>query len=195
MKHLPIALLQASLLTVGVAAFSTAALADEYGRVLSSTPIVQAVTVPRQVCTQQQVVAPQARSGNSTGAGAVIGAVLGGAAGNLLGKGSSNRALATGVGVIGGAVVGNQIEGQGQMQGATSGEIQTVQQCSTQNFVENQVTGYNVAYEYAGKQYSAVMLSDPGQYVRLQIVLMGGTRPPPAAALTQPVTPATYPIR
>ena len=32
--------------------------AQEVGRVISSTPIIQQVAVPRQVCTQSQVVSP-----------------------------------------------------------------------------------------------------------------------------------------
>jgi outer membrane lipoprotein SlyB len=47
------------------------------------------------------------------GAGAVIGAVLGGVLGNQVGRGSGN-ALATGAGVVGGAVVGNEIEKRNQ---------------------------------------------------------------------------------
>ena len=34
---------------------------------------------------------------------------------------------------------------------------------------ESRVSGYNVVYEFGGKQYSAQMPSDPGQYVQLQI--------------------------
>ena len=49
--------------------------------------------------------------GQTSGAGAVIGAVVGGVLGNQIGKGSG-RAAATGVGIIGGAVAGNAIEGR-----------------------------------------------------------------------------------
>ena len=47
----------------------------------------------------------------TSGAGAVIGAVVGGVLGNQVGKGSG-RAAATGVGILGGAVAGNAIEGR-----------------------------------------------------------------------------------
>lgn len=49
------------------------------------------------------------RSGQTTGAGAVLGAVVGGVLGHQIG-GGSGRSLATGVGVVGGAVAGNAIE-------------------------------------------------------------------------------------
>lgn len=53
-----------------------------------------------------QVIALDNRS---SGGGAVLGAVLGGVIGNQFGSGSG-RSVATGVGVIGGAVAGNQVE-------------------------------------------------------------------------------------
>jgi outer membrane lipoprotein SlyB len=45
----------------------------------------------------------------------VIGAVVGGVLGNQVGKGSG-RAAATGVGILGGAVAGNAIEGRNNSQ-------------------------------------------------------------------------------
>jgi outer membrane lipoprotein SlyB len=47
--------------------------------------------------------------GRNSGTGAVLGAVLGAVVGSQIG-GGSGRALATGVGVVGGAVAGNSIE-------------------------------------------------------------------------------------
>ena len=44
-----------------------------------------------------------------SGAGAILGAVIGGVVGNQFGSGSG-RALATGAGIVGGAVAGNAIE-------------------------------------------------------------------------------------
>lgn len=49
--------------------------------------------------------------GQTSGAGAVLGAVVGGVLGNQVGKGSG-RTAATAVGVLGGAVAGNAIEGR-----------------------------------------------------------------------------------
>jgi outer membrane lipoprotein SlyB len=46
-----------------------------------------------------------------SGAGAVLGAVIGGVIGNQFGSGTG-KALATGAGVVGGAVAGNAIEGR-----------------------------------------------------------------------------------
>ena len=142
--------------------------AQEVGRVISSTPVIQQVAVPRQVCSQQQVAVQPPKSG----AGAAMGAIAGGAIGNSMGRGEGN-ALATAIGVFGGAILGNKIEG------SPSPEIRQVQSCSTQNFYESRAVAYNVVYEFAGKQYSVQMPQDPGPTVRLQITPVIATTPPP----------------
>jgi uncharacterized protein YcfJ len=164
-------------LTLGALALTgllTMAQAQEVGRVLSSTPVIQQVAVPRQVCNNQQVVT----DGQKSGAGALMGAIAGGAVGNSIGQGSG-KAAATALGLFGGAILGNNIEGGGQPQ------VRNVQNCSTQTFYENRVTAYNVVYEFAGKQYTVQMPSDPGPTVRLQITPVGpgnSAVPPPGSA-------------
>ncbi len=148
-------LLPAALLASGLA------LAQEQGRVISTTPMIQQVTVPRQVCTTEQVTVQQPKSG----AGALMGAIAGGAMGNAVG-GGNGKAAATMLGLIGGAVVGDSIEGSPQMQ------TQNVQRCRMQNFYENRTVAYHVTYEFAGKQYSVQMPYDPGPTIQLQITPM-----------------------
>ena len=132
--------------------------AEELGRVISTTPMIQQVAVPRQVCTTEQV----AVDGQKSGAGAVIGGIAGGAMGNAVGDGGG-RAAATMIGIIGGAMLGNKIEGAQQPQ------VQNQQRCSMQTFYENRTVSYNVLYEYAGKQYSVQLPRDPGPTIRLQV--------------------------
>lgn len=148
-------------LSVAVTA-SCAALAQDVGRVISSQPIVQQVAVPRQVCSQQQVEVQQQKSG----AGAVMGALAGGAMGNAVGRGPGNAA-ATMLGIVGGAIVGDRIEG------SPTPQVQTVQNCTTQNFMENRTVGYNVTYEFGGKQYSVQMPQDPGPTIQLSVAPVG----------------------
>ncbi len=138
---------------------------QEMGRVISSTSVVSQVGVPRQVCSNESVPVQSQKSG----AGAVMGGLAGGAIGNAIG-GGGGRAAATMIGIFGGAILGDRIEGGGQTQ------YQTVQNCTSQTFYENRTTSYNVVYEYAGKQYSVQMPNDPGQFVRLQITPVGGTQ-------------------
>lgn len=141
------------------------ALAQDYGRVISATPIIQQVSTPRQVCTTEQVSVQQPKSG----AGAVMGAIAGGAMGNAVG-GGSGRTAATVIGLVGGAMIGDRIEG------SSPNQVQDVQRCETQNFYENRTVAYDVVYEYAGKQYSAQMLNDPGDSIQLRITPVGQLR-------------------
>ena len=171
--------LQTTLLASLMALFATASVqAQEVGRVISSTPIIQQVGVPRQVCNNQQVVT----GGQKSGAGAAMGAIAGGAIGNQIGRGSGN-ALATVAGLVGGAILGDSIEGPG------TPEVRNVQNCSQQMFYENRTMAYNVVYEFAGKQYTVQMPQDPGPTVRLQITPMAPAAntsysnvPPPGSA-------------
>jgi Glycine zipper 2TM domain len=102
----------------------------------------------------------------TTGAGAVMGAIAGGAMGNAIGDGNG-RAAATAIGLFGGAILGNKIEGRGQS------HTRTVQECSTQQVMENRVVAYNVVYEYAGRQYSTQMPQDPGRWVPVSVMPVG----------------------
>ena len=165
-----------------------ASAADILARVITSTPVVQQVAVPRQVCNSQQVITETPKSGG----GALLGAVAGGAVGNAIGNGGG-RALATVIGLVGGAMVGDRVEG-------TSNQVQNIQQCSTQTFYENRASHYNVVYEYQGTQYNVQMAQDPGPYVKLQVTPVGAIPPAPQpssqlnfpAQQIQPAQPQTY---
>lgn len=172
-----------ALATSSLLAFNASA-ADILARVISSTPVVNQVAVPRQVCNSQQVITQTPKSGG----GALIGAVAGGAVGNAIGNGGG-RALATVIGLVGGAMVGDRVEG-------TSNQVQNVQQCSTQTFYENRASHYNVVYEYQGTQYNVQMAQDPGPYVKLQVTPVGAISPAAQPAFPvqqiQPAQPQTY---
>jgi uncharacterized protein YcfJ len=131
--------------------------AQEVGQVISRTAVFQLVTVPHQTCTQTPALV---RSSNS-GGGALMGALAGGAMGNAVGDGSG-RALATMIGIVGGAMVGDRIEGHGTT-------LQNHTTCTTQNVQENRLVGYHVVYEYAGKHHSVQLPHDPGPTLALNI--------------------------
>lgn len=165
------------LLILTVTAISSGlAMAQEVGRVISATPLIQQVGVPRQVCTNEQVAVQPSKSG----AGAVIGAIAGGAMGNAVG-GGTGKAAATMLGIFGGAVLGDRVEGAPQSQ------FQTMQRCGVQTFYENRPVAYNVVYEYAGKQYSVQMPNDPGPSIQLQVTPVGA-----ATQMTEPPMNGTY---
>lgn len=168
-----------------LSAWSSVAGAQEIGRVLSSTPVIQQIAVPRQVCSYQPVTVQQP----NTGTGGVVGALAGGAIGNQIGHGDG-RAAATVLGLVGGALLGNQIE-----RNNSAPQVQNMQSCTTQTQYENRTVGYNVVYEYAGKQYNVQMPYDPGPTIRLQVTPMSGNMPSPDAdaASAAPVQTQTQP--
>ncbi len=154
--------------------------AQEVGQVISRTAVYQQVAVPRQTCTQ---TAPQPPS-QTSGGGAIIGAIAGGLIGSQLG-GRDSQGIATMAGVIGGAVLGNKVEGQGNPQSP-----QTT--CTTQTVYENRLIGYNVVYEYAGKQYNVQLPQDPGPTIPLQVTPMSAPRSEvPTGAIVSAMIPAT----
>jgi uncharacterized protein YcfJ len=138
---------------------SVLCLAQEVGQVISSTPVMQQVAVPRQVCATEQQAIPAQKSG----AGALMGAIAGGAMGNAVG-GGAGKAAATMIGLVGGAAIGDSIEG-----GGAPAAVQNVQRCRTQAVIETRPVAYNVVYEYAGKQYTVQLPNDPGPTIRFQV--------------------------
>lgn len=160
------------------------AMAQERARVLSSVPVLQQVAVPQQYCQNEQVYTGQ----RTNGTGAVIGALIGGVAGNALGRGTtyhaprgygprghggyrhpgyvsgSNRGASTVVGAIAGGLIGNAIESsQGQPQ------YETVRRCTQETVYENRAVAYDVTYEYAGKRYYTRMDQDPGAWMPVSV--------------------------
>jgi uncharacterized protein YcfJ len=142
-------------------ASSPAQAQEVQARVISSTAVIQQVAVPRQQCTNTPVTSTSGPSG----AGALMGAIAGGAIGNAVGQGSG-RDLATAIGLMGGAILGNNVEG-------SKTQTQNVQQCSTVTTYENRTMHYDVVYEYADRRYSIQMANDPGAFVRLQLSPIG----------------------
>ncbi len=156
------------------------AMAQEIGQVISATPVMQQVGVPRKVCTTEQVAVQVPKSG----AGALLGALAGGAIGSAAGTGGG-RAAATMLGAIGGSIVGDRLENPGPV------FVDNVQHCEVRTLYENRVVAYNVVYEYAGKRYAVQMPQAPGATVELQLTAVGGVAPvdeqAQAPTSTQPV--------
>ena len=101
--------------------------------------------------------------------------------GNAVGQGQG-RAAATALGLIGGAIIGDKIEGNSQPQ------VSRMQQCTTQTFYENRAVSYNVVYEFNGKQYTVNLPNDPGQFVKLQVTpISAAPAPAPAPVAAAPV--------
>jgi len=135
----------AALAALGVAATAASAQPLVTARVLAAQPVVQ--QVPVADCAPYG--APP------TGAGAAVGALTGGLIGSQMGRGNGHIAGAM-LGAIGGAIVGNAAEASQQRQ--ASG-------CATR--YSQQVIGYDVTYEYAGRQYVTRTGRPPGQWLQV----------------------------
>ena len=121
--------------------------------VVRTVPIHQVVNETLQQCVTETVT--PADEGSS---GAIVGAIVGGVVGNQIG-GGSGRDIATGVGVITGAVVGDN------MQNAP----RTQQRCTPIQNSRSVIVGYDVTWEYLGRQITQRMDRDPGQYVTVTV--------------------------
>lgn len=134
---------------------------------------------------QQTAPAPAPTAERTVGAGTVIGAIIGGVVGHQFGRSSGGRDVGTGVGIVAGGLIGNQIENSpsnaptyaGAPVASNSGrvdyipETRTVQRCRTVYDGRDEVTGYNVAYRYQGRDYTTRMAYDPGPTMRVQVNL------------------------
>jgi uncharacterized protein YcfJ len=147
------------LVAVGLAAACSAALATEYGTVISSTAVTAQAAMPQQQCTDgQALVQPR-----TSGGGALLGALVGGVVGNNLGAGMG-RAAATGLGVVAGSVIGDRTEAANTPPAAVP-----ARSCQTVTGYQNRVVGYDVVYEYNGQRDSARMAQDPGARIALDV--------------------------
>ena len=122
-------------------------------------------------------------SDRTIGAGTVIGAIIGGVIGHQFGGSSGGRDVGTGVGIAVGGLVGNQIDNTpatapgyapqaiGPARVDYVPETRTVQRCRTVYDTRDEVTGYNVAYRYQGRDYTTRMAYDPGTTMNVQVNL------------------------
>jgi uncharacterized protein YcfJ len=155
------------LIAATLAAACNTVMAAEFGKVISSTAVVAQVAVPQQQCRDERQLLQRPTSGG----GALLGALIGGAVGNNIG-GGLGRAAATGLGVVAGAAIGDRTEA------ANSPPTEVpVRSCLTVTSYENRIVGYDVTYDYNGQRYTTRLAQDPGARVALDVTVVpsGGT--------------------
>jgi uncharacterized protein YcfJ len=179
-----------AVMAAAAAASASAAPAAVYGTVVSSTPVVAQVAVPRQQC----VDVPGTVRAQPSGLGALVGGALGGLVGNQIGAGAG-RAVATGVGAIAGLVAGADIEAAN----APSVPVTTTQ-CSYAQTSESRIVGYDVVYELNGERYTTRTAQDPGPRIALAVqpaadaTPYGAASPYDAAPVATAPAPSPYPV-
>lgn len=164
---------------------------QDYARVKNVTPEYQRVNTPRQECSTEYIrntgydgYGHEQSSSDRSYTGTVVGGVAGALLGSRFGKGKGTTA-ATAVGAIAGAVIGDKVQGNGGLFANKNDDRyerdsrgREVQRCRTVDHYENRLTGYLVAYEYAGRDYTTVMQSQPGRKIPVQVSVVpvaGGT--------------------
>ncbi len=149
---------------------------DDFAKVINVVAQVEQINRPRQECRtevvqvnrQVQTTAPQQQRGNG---GAIIGGIAGALLGNQVG-GGSGRTTATAAGAIIGALSGDRLENNNaQAATETISSEQPVQRCRMVDHIESRTNGYNVTYEYRGRQYSTVLPNDPGNRLKVNVTV------------------------
>ena len=194
-----------ALAALAAAAATSAPAAESYGdraRVLSSRPILERIPVAREECWNDRQRSYEERqvtrsdTGASLGAGTVLGAVVGGVIGHQFGNSSGGRDRGTAAGAIVGGIVGNQIENSNNAPRERVVEVErvpverNVERCRTVNEVREATIGYDVRYEYAGRQFNTRMDRDPGRFVRVRVdIAAEGADEPPRPGPRPPAYP------
>lgn len=173
-----------TLLLAALGLATAGAAAQEIGRVLSATPVIQQVQVPRQVCGQPMVQAqPQ-----TSGVGGIVGALIGAGIGSTIGHGGGTAAAMV-AGTTLGAVIGNNAEADNQRYAQAA-----YPQCVTETSLENRTVAYNVTYEYAGRQFTTQMPYDPGPTIQLSVSPVSASATPGNPVVTAPPVAQGAPI-
>ncbi len=150
-------------------------------RVRSAEPQYENVSVPRNECSSHWVpenggrVSPQRQSSQDRQYG---GAIVGGLAGGILGRqvgGGSGRDAATALGVVLGAMAGDQLQNRDARSPYDNSGYETaqreVQRCRTVYDAQTRLTGYRVNYDYRGQNYTTFMRSNPGNSLPVRVTV------------------------
>lgn len=178
-KTLTLAL--ASIATLSASAFAAESFTDR-ARVVSVRPIHERIPVSREECWNDRQRGYEERrvvrrdTGAPIGAGTVLGAVVGGVIGHQMGGSDRARDAATVGGAVVGGIVGNQIERDGAPSSRERVvEVErvpverNVERCRTIQETREATIGYDVVYEYAGREFTTRLDRDPGRNLRVRV--------------------------
>ena len=174
--------------TLALAILSTLAVPAAFGesfgdraRVLSSRPVYERIPVTREECWNDRVRGYEERrvtrtdTGAPIGAGTVLGAVVGGAIGRQFGDSNRGRNQGTAAGAIVGGIIGHQIESDNAGRPVERTEVErvpverNVERCRTVEEVREATIGYDVRYEFAGREFTTRLPRDPGRFLRVRV--------------------------
>jgi uncharacterized protein YcfJ len=168
-------LLIASLLATGLLGAHAETYTDN-ARVRSAEPQYENISVPRNECSSQWVPervdrVSAERPAHQVG-GAIMGGLFGGVIGHQIGAGGGKDA-ATALGVMLGAIAGDQMAARNEGGYTNNGQYETAQRevkrCRTVYDTQSRITGYRVSYEYRGQNYTTFMRNNPGNSLPVRV--------------------------
>ncbi|MDI1245070.1 MAG: glycine zipper 2TM domain-containing protein [Rhodoferax sp.] len=160
-------------------------------RVRSAEPQYENVSVPRNECSSHWVNEPDRRisadpqrNQDRQYGGAIVGGLAGGVLGHQVGGGSGKDA-ATALGVVLGAMAGDQLQNRdaqrqydnrqydnGQYNnGGYETAQREVKRCRTVYDAQTRITGYRVSYDYRGQNYTTFMRTNPGNSLPVRVTV------------------------
>ena len=192
--------------TLGLSAGTVfAAPHSDVARVISSTPVYERVSAPRRECYTEQLTSYDERRvrypvrqeyyaepRQNSGAGAVLGAIVGGVIGHQFGNSSAGRDHGTAAGAVIGGFIGNDVERNNNSydrydngyRRASSYEVERVpvtrdvQRCDVVSDSREEIRGYDVRYNYNGRDYTTRLSYDPGPTIPVNVDVRPSYRAP-----------------
>ena len=176
-------LLLAAATACAIAAPAFAQSFSDRARVTGVQPVHERIPVSREECWNDRVRTYEDRkvtrtdTGAPIGPGTVLGAIVGGVAGHQVGSGRGND-VATAAGAVIGGLVGNQVDrsnGAVRPGGDTVTQVErvpvdrNVERCRVVQETRDAVVGYEVRYQYAGREFTTRMPQDPGRFVHVNV--------------------------
>ncbi len=149
-------------------------------KVISSTPILERVSEPRQECWNETVsstgtVTQSAPVEEHSIGGALLGGLIGGVVGSQIGQGNGST-VATGAGAIAGAIIGDRVANQNASQQTQDvPQIREERHCRQVENYRDVIRGYNVTYRYNGRDVTTRLPYQPGDTVQVSVGVVGDT--------------------
>ena len=196
----------AVLSTLGFSAgAASAAPHSDVATVISSTPVYERISTPRRECYTEQLTSYDERrvrspvrqeysseSRQNSGAGAVLGAIVGGVIGHQFGNSSGGRDRGTAAGAVIGGFIGNDIERSNNgydrydngYRRASAYDVERVpvtrdvQRCNTVSDYRDEISAYDVRYNYNGREYVTRLSYDPGPTIPINVDVRPSYRAP-----------------
>lgn len=143
----------------------------DYARVIHVEPLRRQVRVsePVRECREEVSYAQEGPFSYNHVRGTLLGGLIGTAVGNQVGHGRGKDVSRAAGAIIGGAI-GHNVSRDRQRQLHGDGR-QVYERCDVRyrDSWEERVDGYEVTYEYAGREYATRMPYDPGDRIRVRV--------------------------